>query len=458
MRILSPERGDLARASKGQTFVVVPSGDDDTAHIQAAFNASVAAGPGSTVRFAAGHFYTNGVAVQGFNGSVIGAGRGKTVIDSLRGLNPARDGVGLTQFDPNDPTTLFPVPVLFGFDGGSVSMSNLTFDITAAEPAETWFLIDLAWTDLRVVVLVTGDTSSRFDRVEFVGHAGSSWGVNNVHAILVGGMRQLDNPGGIWSVIQPTRGHHSITRCWFKGVGDAIGVQHLTGGKLRVGQTASRGNVFDTPIGAFSPSDNPDSDLEFSYNEVHTYHAGVSVIDYDAGASGPIPARPGHYVISHNSIDVLDAGDWDNGVVLADYGRAPGSAATFTALVADNTITIDGRKARGIFGDNARDVEVLNNRIFGSGFAGIVAGVRPPEPDCDEVIGWLIRDNGLKHLIATKAPIWLGPNTRRCRVVGPNVTTTVLDEGIGNILTDTSLGSPPPGPLPPWPWKPGSRP
>jgi hypothetical protein len=45
-------------SARPRTFVVAPSGGDDTAAIQQAFNAAVAAGPGSAVRLTAGRFYT----------------------------------------------------------------------------------------------------------------------------------------------------------------------------------------------------------------------------------------------------------------------------------------------------------------------------------------------------------------------------------------------------------------
>jgi len=439
----------VAAAAGTKTVIVSPSGGNDTAGIQAAFDAC-AGRPGCTVRFTAGHFFTNSVAVRHFAGFVTGAGQGKTVIDSLRGLDPSLPGVTLTQFDPGDPTTLFPVPVLLGFDGGSVSMSNLTFDITAAEPAETWYLDYSAWTDLRVTVLVTGNTSSTFDRVTFVGHAGSSWGVNNVHPICICGMRQLDEAGGDWSVIQPTRGNHAITRSTFEGVNNAIVVQQLTDGKLTVGGNASRGNFFDAAI-AFNPSDNPNSDVEFSYNDIDTYYFGAWIEDWEAVAGGQHPARPGRYAISHNTIHV---GDWANGVVLADIGRAPGTAATFVATVADNTIILDAANSAGIFGYNSRNAIIRDNAISGVGPLGIYAGTScDPGSGCDEVTGWLILSNNVQKMTAASAPIWLGPGTSHCTVVGTNLQTTVQDDGTGNVLIDVTRHSGPHPKLLPWPWK-----
>jgi len=78
--------------ASAKTFSVHPSGGDDTANIQAAFNAAVKAGPGSTVQLSAGHFYTNNIVVKNFDGSFRGAGEGRTTIDCLRGLDLSLPG------------------------------------------------------------------------------------------------------------------------------------------------------------------------------------------------------------------------------------------------------------------------------------------------------------------------------------------------------------------------------
>ena len=64
-----------APALAATTITVTPSGGDDTAAIQAAFDAAVQAGPGSTVQLTAGHFYTNDILVQNFRGYFKGAGK-----------------------------------------------------------------------------------------------------------------------------------------------------------------------------------------------------------------------------------------------------------------------------------------------------------------------------------------------------------------------------------------------
>jgi len=80
---MATAKGRVVSAT-GSVFVVSPSGGDDTANIQSAFNSAVVAGPGSTVQFTAGHFYTSGeIYTEGFDGSVVGAGIGNTIVEAV---------------------------------------------------------------------------------------------------------------------------------------------------------------------------------------------------------------------------------------------------------------------------------------------------------------------------------------------------------------------------------------
>ena len=72
-----------------RTFGVTPSGADDTAALQQAFDAAVAAGPGSVVKLTAGEFYTNEILVT----ASTAASRGPEWQDSHRHpARPRRDG------------------------------------------------------------------------------------------------------------------------------------------------------------------------------------------------------------------------------------------------------------------------------------------------------------------------------------------------------------------------------
>ena len=68
----------------GNVFTVSPTGVDDTANIQCAFDEAVPAGPGSTVQLEEGTFYlSRDIVVLNFDGSFKGAGKGVSIVQNL---------------------------------------------------------------------------------------------------------------------------------------------------------------------------------------------------------------------------------------------------------------------------------------------------------------------------------------------------------------------------------------
>jgi hypothetical protein len=79
---------DLKKASPGfSVFEVLPNGADDTENLIQAFTNAKNAGPGSIVRLVEGEYFIRFIEIREFTGSFVGAGKGKTVITSLTGLN-----------------------------------------------------------------------------------------------------------------------------------------------------------------------------------------------------------------------------------------------------------------------------------------------------------------------------------------------------------------------------------
>ncbi len=214
-----------------KTFYVHPSGGNDTANIQAAFNAAVKAGPGSTVQLSAGTFYTNNIVVQNFDGYFRGAGQAKTFIDCLRGLDPSLPGAT----EAGNPGYWLS---LFLFEGGTIGVSDMSFDITAASPAEQWNNAGSPADYLGAMVQVCGNASSSFNRVGFSAGAGNDSGYNADEGLLISGVGPLDANDDP-TIFESTTGIDSVCGCSFAGH-DGMQVNGLTAGKLTV-----NGNTFD---------------------------------------------------------------------------------------------------------------------------------------------------------------------------------------------------------------------
>lgn len=179
-----------------KTFYVHPSGGNDAANIQAAFNAAVKAGPGSTVQLSAGTFYTNNIVVQNFDGYFKGAGEDRTAIDCLRGLDPSLPGAT----EAGNPGYWLS---LFLFEGGTIGVSDMSFDITAASPAEQWNNAGSPADYLGAMVQVCGNASSSFNRVGFSAGAGNDSGYNADEGLLISGIGPLGTQADAGAISEP---------------------------------------------------------------------------------------------------------------------------------------------------------------------------------------------------------------------------------------------------------------
>ena len=438
-----------APALAAKTVTVHPSGGDDTASILAAFKDAVRAGPGSTVRLTAGQFYTNNALVQNFRGYFKGAGEGVTVIDTLRGKYPNGPGVTLTP-DPRDPNTyLEPVPFLIGFCGGNVSVSAMSFDITAPDPAEPFFE-NADFTDrtsLGSVILVTGNASSAFDRVSFTAGEGDMGGLNGLDGLdgmNVGGLIDIMGKGlkdaeGNWTSFGATGGVHLVTRCSFAGLA-GVEAMGLTGGRLIVGGCAAKQNVFHQYWECCPLLDISNSYVEISHNRMTAKGgSGTGVLALQGFATlPPLPAP--RYVVTDNH---MRASDGAVGVFLGDLSYDSGAASRLKAVIADNTIKL-GDGCLGIGEYCTKNINVWHNCLSSCpetvAFAGIYVGDDLGGPDGTTlwpVSGWQIIGNDLRNLTASEAPIVLGEGTTHCVVVCPT-TTDVLDKGVHNILVNAN--------------------
>ena len=471
-----------------RTIYVHPSGGDDTANIQAAFNAAVAAGPGSTVRLSAGRFYANNIVVAGFKGTFKGAGQGRTFIDTLRGLNENNPGIDVPI--AADGGVLAPVPMFFAFDGGNVRVCDLSFDITAPDPAVESYYYGAPQNNVDTIVLVTGSASSAFDRVGFVAHPSAAgftadgWPYNVNQCITIAGrVPAFDSDGNYGLPTTPVGGVDTVSSCTMRNVSHGV-VATVFDGTLIVGGSPSTGNRFvnegqnaftivtggastvfsynvvddsavpdDSTLQCGVVSFQPDNSTGFTpwprhlviaHNTMLGCWEGVVAWQTDDGSGGP--AWPLRLLIADNSITTTHS--QDEGMLLEDDSLAPGGGGgkTLDAMATGNHIVLNDTIGGGIDGCFVNDAMVLGNRISGTGLAGIFVGTPASgdtAPNSDS--GWKIIGNNVSGVTAdgsyygvTSAPIWLGTGATHCLVVGGKATTQVLDQGTDDTLINVT--------------------
>ena len=420
--------------ANARTFYVHPSGGDDTANIQAAFNAAVKAGPSSTVQLTAGHFTINDILVSGFQGTFRGAGEGRTVIDCPPDGVTVRT-VDIPQLGPT--STAF----LLGFQDSAVRVSDVSFDVTPPNPTQ--------WSDsgdaLAEVVCFIGDTGAAMDRVAFSGGPGDQngfFGANTDQSVLV--VPDTTNAGGIYTAqgctFATSEGYvpYLLSRARIDLQGNTFVSEGVACGLFDL--SASQATITDNRFHNGNPIGNPTF-----------YSAGVT-IEQDNG----LGLASSRYLVSDNCFKVGSPAD---AVDLFDFGPANGEGQLIKAVVWHNTVVLDGSLALsflqspgGIGEYDAQNVSVLANRFSGTGGAAIYLGTSYNGDDgADSVSGWRIIGNDVRGVTAVPqsgggpgAPIWLGPGTDHCLVVGGPRPTYVLDQGSGNILINaTRVGDPP---------------
>ena len=404
------------------------------------FVTPIKAGPGGVVQLGAGHFYTGAIVVQGFNGTFKGAGEGKTTIDTVAGVP-----VPIMR-------SVEPVPFLVGFSGGTVSVSNMSFDITGMTPAASWY--DM-WgegpvTSLGAIVLATGGASTAFDQVAFgASPIDQQDDFNARWDLAITGAQHWFTPPAVSSAdngpltLAPTGGLDSVTRCSFTGA-EGIFTDGLTAGVLMVGGSAAQQNDFSTLAGC-DVRDSSNSIVTISHNLMQI-RDGEGVQLYQSWFN-PFPAPPPlpapHYYVSDNQISTTGAG---GGVYLEDDSEWNGDLPRLDATVSGNDIHLDnGGLDGGVDGLMVQGVKVLGNRIWGDGVAGIDVGADLWGSYDELASGWQILGNDVSGVSASDAygsaptaQILLGPGADGCLVVGGKAPTRVLDQGTNDTLINVS--------------------
>jgi hypothetical protein len=432
-----------ASLAQGAVFTVMPTGDDDTANIQAALDAATAAGPGSVVQLAAGEFYMSGaVGVYDFSGTFRGMGSGETTIRLKEGTP-----TGLwpdTQFGP--------VAVLFGMAWDSEGVFNLrvegmTLDLVGEGQLWNhpfWGPQDFVWP-----FFLWGRGPGN---VPALRHVNTAW-----HDLVVigdeGPQYTMGRNVACGMTMSYIAGEHVVTGMTVQRMlGEGLNLWSQYAGTMRVGGP-HRGDqvVFkDTPSGLVIYSGqaglniemqnvygyNLDSSLLMAYGldsarvrmrDCETENgSGAVVSTYGPGqASGPVS-----YLFEHNTIRQAPGTTWAGFEI---YENDPEHPSAF--VIQQNRIHGEGSAPWGpvaLWG--TRGAVIANNTITGSGPAGIYVGV--PEGDDS---GALLKGNNLKRWQGA-AGIWLGTGTSGNTVVGGG-RDTVLDEGTDNIVSGAGSAS-----------------
>ena len=287
------------------------------------------------------------------------------------------------------------------------------------------------------------NADTTFERLRLAGSSGSFAGYNVAVAIHVYGYL----PGFL-------AGNQTLKNCVFEHVNGAYNPFAIADGKVQVS-----GNRFtDCVVGPY---------LEDFSNCVANVYGNTlrsdrgNGITVAKGTSSP-PEKASTFTIRGNSIRLNADPEVGEGVLLLNVGGGPAKVvveqndfqvsgfadgvwmmdfstdANMDARVTWNSFDLDvygmgepgSFYAGGVGSIGFQDTVVSNNRFVGSAMAGIYLG-----PWGQVMSGWLIKANNLNNLATEIAPVWLGPGTNHCTVIGANAAENVLDQGTDNVIT-----------------------
>jgi len=353
--ILVLSSGSMVAFAKNNTHVVKPNGVDDTADIQAAFNACGSA-PGCTVQLVAGNYYVGQVAVIGFQGRFVGMGQGVTSIQALPNLPPPNPTYN-TDTEPfwaalPTPAGVLnanPWPDLFTFVNGAFVMSGMTISepytnldattCTAVTPCPTVGYDDAIEggpstdTALLAAIIITGETESvTIDHVTVTAPTTTNmnqgildWGLLLPTGWVAGG-----------SLVDeiPLTGTFSLTNSLLVDTNPSVG--HLANAFVTISHNTVEGSpdlayVFDVSNSKITITGNQGINLP-GFIGVFVEQAGFWPVCTASVTSDCL--LPYTLYVTNNNLQVNEGAD---GLYLADFG----TPSTLSAVVSGNVVQTD---------------------------------------------------------------------------------------------------------------------
>jgi len=247
----------------GSLITVKPTGVDDTANIQCAFDAAVASGPGVDVRLKSGTFHTAQIVVNNFHGKFTGAGMNKTTVINLPNLYVTPVDMYL-----NAPSADNPWPSLFAFVDGDFAVSDLAIHISGDNGTTGWTIfgieppiIELA----HAVVILGSEADARIERILVEGELmeNSLFGYNLINGIYFEGFIG-DYP------FLPISGSFQVYDSTFRRIAGGTPLANLLGASVIVSRNRFE-NVFD----ALDSADLVNTSFVFTHNQVEDAYLGL---------------------------------------------------------------------------------------------------------------------------------------------------------------------------------------
>jgi len=398
-------------------LLISPSGDltglTDWDNIMAAIQSRLGSGEVANIQLAEGIFYIcKPLAVQGFNGTIEGAGKDQTVIKPAKGPDGSGFDVVYYWMWDMEAASIF----YFDHPSGKVELRDFTILIDELNITKPWSGGQL--TDIMEAVgfYLKEDCNTRIEGIRLKGIPRAVPGDYHFASPMVG-IRVT----GEFDLATGSANYHGGTHILKRSELNTVGTSsYLTAGlenaSITVGGKAGDSNIFENCYYGPCPWAVHGSTVLISFNEMHNMHWNgiyLSNADYE-GPYGP----PSKAVIENNTIHCVDMAD---AIALIDewpvwYGLEPTWQNLELRL---NKFPSGSENVGGILAYGIRNAKIALNEFQAPGYAALYSYYFE-----NSVINGL----AIKNMDQISfAPVYFGRGTKECKLFGAGLQYKVYD-------------------------------
>lgn len=435
--------GLKAKKVTPEVIVVTPSGGDDTGNLLAAFDEAMSYGPGNVVKLVEGEYHVGYMEIYDFCGSLMGAGKGKTIITVMPGMN----------LDELFAQHLIHSQVKFV--GGDVHLSHFTMQsppglLSTGGPGwgHIYSLLNFSsfnsvyesGNENRSINVVIDNVSLKGQLVEEGGYVGYAEGHSFNCVIGVRAGFDYYNPYVAPDPLLPREKIDlEITNSDFDTFCYGLGVEGIRNSKIVVGGI-NRGNHFTNCDQQGGIWEYRDSEILVEGNTFDIYRNGFDHDNYPWYACFRYEpsTKPtlGNY--QHN---VFNCTHGEYALWFTDFCRITEPEGVPVAYqVKNNLFDLNDPYDWGIICRLTNGMVIRNNKFCGPAGLGIYAdspyfqyyGVYNEE-------GLILGNNFSTDF--DWAAVWMTPYTRNWTIVGGDLKDEVFNSGIDNIITGVNVST-----------------
>jgi len=418
-----------------EVFVVTPGGVDDTPAICQAFDDAKAAGPGSIVQLVEGEYHVGYMEIFDFCGSLIGAGKDKTVITVLPGLNL---DLLLSQHL---------LPCMVKFVGGDVQMSHFTMQ-TPPGPISTggpglghiFSLLNFSsfnsvyesGNENRSINVVIDNVCFKGQRVEEGGYPGYA-GYNYNCAIGVrAGFDYFPSYVTPADPLPREKIDIKITNCEFDTFCYAMALEGMMNSRAIIGEK-NKGNTFNNidQQGGVWESRNTAVSIEGNTFNIPEFSYGLDLDDYPYYMifENELPEKATVFNVQNNIFNVAHS---EYAMLLRNIrARTNPEEPAVIYQVKNNLFTMTDGYEWGILSYYTKGIVIRNNRFTGHGDLALYL--------VNYSQNGLVLGNNFSTVELETGVAYLTASTKDWTFVGGNIADQVLNYGTNNIFTGFSV-------------------